>query len=60
MTPDDQEKLQQALKGNRAINPLEEVKAIRKEQLDRCAIKRSEEIKAIFEELEATKKPHKP
>lgn len=49
MTPDDQEKLQQALKGNRAINPLEEVNAIRKEQLDRCAVKRSEEIQEILE-----------
>lgn len=31
-------------------NPLDQVKAIRKEQLDRCAIKRSDEIEQLLKQ----------
>lgn len=31
-------------------NPLEQVKAVRQQQLDRCAIKRSEEIEQLLQQ----------
>lgn len=48
MSSSQQQKLDQALKKKKSSNPLDEVKAIRKEQLDRCAIKRSEEIEEML------------
>lgn len=48
-TQDEQQALERALQKQQSTeNPLEQVKAIRKEQLDRCAIKRSDEIEGML------------
>lgn len=48
--------LQQVLQKQQQNNPLDEVKKLRKEQLEQCAIKRNEEIASLLqkqdEELE--------
>lgn len=44
----DEDALQQALNKQAAENPLDEVKQIRKAQLDQCAIRRSEEIEQML------------
>lgn len=50
---DDQQALERALKEQQhKEDPLQQVKAIRKEQLDRCAIKRNEEIDAMLKQAQ--------
>lgn len=46
----DDHALQQALQKQQQDNPLDEVKKIRKEQLEQCAIKRHEELGFLLQE----------
>lgn len=46
---DEEKALEQALQ-KQQINPLDEVKGIRKAQLDQCALRRSNEIEQLLQQ----------
>lgn len=46
---DEEKTLEQALQKQQA-NPLEQVKGIRKAQLDQCALRRSDEIEQLLQQ----------